>query len=1077
MAAESALRSAMLGGMHQPGGVVASSGQTQLAFSQPAALGSPGALWPSAAGLSAKGSSPPSRLSASDHEDAPLSGGSSQLHKGLGVGMLGVVASLQAGLWLHRRRHWRRSRRRTSYRSHVGGDVSLAALHSSTSTEKSTETRLSEDIDSIVKQLREIDAIGTVPHKILLDHSGDSIEATVQKLEKLAGCDPPEGARSKSRKKKISEKDKTDATEQDPVLAAVKAALAWKMEKEHQLAAEALERSASGKEVALSEQEKALLARLEECVKNVHEKHSKSGQGSGQKERQWPPAPSPVDREEEAQAARLPGVEALLEARRNATIGTATGLRSAPLRGAAKYAMCRTLEDLLQRVSPGAHEPVATSVALDREAPIAGIVDVADLARRGDVFLASLDARESQEDLFEDLNVAAEQGAAACVVLLRGSPGLLRGKAEQILSQAPKNLGLLILAESSSISVAQLASAYFGTKHRLETSGVKLVGMLGSDALEVRSASWLLYSALERHKADAKAASLLGARRAMVRGGCVELPRPRGAAQQQLLTPCIVHELLSEVIDSESSACVLEMAPGGQTADAFDTLNLNLLVDLGASSSRSTASTVEEYSSRLSALKLAGMNPAGIIQFDEAEDEGELRGDARLQCRFDLPPHAKGFHAPGDIDPYAFETLKQKLEAADLKGVKMSGDAVDDEAKAASEADYLKAKEIEFEHQEARSPLRPGELRREAPEAASAARSGLVCGSVSDRSRYGSLALRLSLDEEVVEVALPLFGRGAARGAVAAVTAAMQLAGGPRDAAFKAVVEALRGVRAAPGVFELMTSLSSWPPKSACLLHEASSPQEVRRALEAVREWASVGAATPSDAPKITAVFSCDGEERRGDRAKCGWALAELCDRVVLTSKHPRREPPMQVLEDVLEAMRATVQPDYATTPHPHEPERLPAKTAALAEVHVVADRTDALKLGVCLSTTEFGPDITIVFGGEADFQEAADDEGRVLKWHQEDRRLLAEILEVTERLAKWGALDEASLQGLTAEAIKAAKKDAEQIDISTVPWTFTKHPMVAAKVERSVLSLPGESLHWSYSKKLASDGSVAEKL
>mmetsp|Transcript_88764 Transcript_88764/g.206587 ORF Transcript_88764/g.206587 Transcript_88764/m.206587 type:complete len:308 (-) Transcript_88764:154-1077(-) len=260
-----------------------------------------------------------------------------------------------------------------------------------------------------------------------------------------------------------------------------------------------------------------------------------------------------------------------------------------------------------------------------------------------------------------------------------------------------------------------------------------------------------------------------------------------------------------------------------------------------------------------------------------------------------------------------------------------------------------------------------------------------------------------------------------------------------------------------PGTLEVLTSGAF--PRIVAVLHEARTPREVRRALEVVRGWLAFGSEDGVEIPSLTAVLGCEGEVQRGDRAKIGWALAETCDRIVLTTNQPRGEPPMQIIEDILEAIRSRV-------PCVLNPVRdlLPVQ-----EVHVVADRVDGLKLGVCLGVRrpdtalkDAGPPgVVVVFGSSyADSQEVAGEDGHVRRWLCNDRRILLEVLENAERLA-----------GLTEDEATAGDTGSV-VDIREVPWRLSS----AKASKRAALTLPGQSLHWTHDMTVCSTGSV-EKL
>jgi len=239
-------------------------------------------------------------------------------------------------------------------------------------------------------------------------------------------------------------------------------------------------------------------------------------------------------------------------------------------------------------------------------------------------------------------------------------------------------------------------------------------------------------------------------------------------------------------------------------------------------------------------------------------------------------------------------------------------------------------------------------------------------------------------------------------------------------------------------------------PTSICAVyHEASTPREVRDALVAVREWLQVG----GDTVRLIAVLGCEGEVRRGERAKYGWALAELCDEVVLTSNHPRSEPAMQIVEDVLEAIRGRVRWTAQGLKRPKN------GLFPLRDVQVVADRVDAVKLAVCSSASrhpERIPSVAVIFGSSTngDFQEAPDAHGRVRRWMCNDRRILLEALECAEKLSR----------------------PTSPFTISHVPWHINTREQKPPSIV-PLVSAPKESLHWTYWVDAGTQGQLDRRL
>ena len=202
----------------------------------------------------------------------------------------------------------------------------------------------------------------------------------------------------------------------------------------------------------------------------------------------------------------------------------------------------------------------------------------------------------------------------------------------------------------------------------------------------------------------------------------------------------------------------------------------------------------------------------------------------------------------------------------------------------------------------------------------------------------------LGMDEAL---SLPSLGLCSPNAITAAICAACVLAEDATADTRKQCLARLPQIPPPPATLELFTAEAPSSAGIAGVLHQASSPKEVKLALEAMAEVMS------SDLKAtFTVVFGCDGEVSRGDRAKYAWVLAEHCDRIVLTSASPGVEPPMQIIEDILEAIRG-----YRTW----------KKMKTRLEVFVVSDRADAIKLGaITPKRSGEAPDVTLVFLGLA---------------------------------------------------------------------------------------------------------------
>jgi len=597
--------------------------------------------------------------------------------------------------------------------------------------------------------------------------------------------------------------------------------------------------------------------------------------------------------------------------------------------------------------------------------------------------------------------------------------------------------------------------------------------VLGDDALEVRTAAWILSSVLEATHGTGKSATI-SSRRTQVGWEAVDV----GLA----LTPCVVQELLADMVASGVEECIAEALPGAQSADAFSGVQFEYAVDVGGFSDGIAHPAPLDCREEL----LGQTRPGGIVAPGQREATGAPRWYYLEEPPVETSSGSSAFKAADELDlQHAFAKLgvpgKRSLES--MLGRCLGFTPRASYASSAAEG-APEPKRRGIRRKTAAAPEQPaGAPERGEPQLTDAAPAGEVAaggppseeisppamlplgvlhGQVLLETRAGSMKLALGLkDCGPVTLNLPLVGITGARGALAAACSALAMhCDGTAELGDLEWLRAnLESVPPPPGTLEVMTA--GTPPKAVAILHEAATPHEVKHALEVVRTWLSFGSQDAASRPSLTAVLGCRGEERRGDRAKCGWALSEFCDRIVLTSDQPRGEPPMQIMEDILEAIRSRA---------PRETSRLCARLQA-REVHIVADRADAVKLAVCSSirapatdTEDAGPPgVVVLFGSShGDTQEAADADGHIRQWLFSDRRILLEALESAEHIS-----------GLSAGEGGEAEGAPANLDISQVPWNFSEKPAR----NKTAMTLPGQSLHWTHCVSVCSDGSIRKPL
>mmetsp|Transcript_39502 Transcript_39502/g.75661 ORF Transcript_39502/g.75661 Transcript_39502/m.75661 type:complete len:540 (+) Transcript_39502:1-1620(+) len=539
------------------------------------------------------------------------------------------------------------------------------------------------------------------------------------------------------------------------------------------------------------------------------------------------------------------------------------------------------------------------------------------------------------------------------------------------------------------------------------------------------------------------------------------------------------------MVASGVEICVAEALPGAQSTEALSGIEFEMGLDLGSSSSGGSSSnnSAARYANVAQILQQTQECCLITTQQYPAYAEVESEGKATILHRFSLLPTSleedsllEGKSAEKQVAQHLQRLGFREVPKQDLQSVLQTivgmqfpphyiCTQVESERKRLKKIPIKELRGLrgELDLDAIEGEKKPELIQRilacieqseiEAEQNLSAP-AGVMQGKVLRSSSVGKMKLALITQScGQVEVDLPILGISGANAALAAACMGLEMFrrdGLPlSQATLNILHDALQLATPPPGTLELLTAAGTDDPRAFAVLHETTSLDEVVRALRVVREWRSIdGHCLP-----LTVVIGCEGELRRGDRTKLGWALAELCDRVVLTSNHPRAEPPMQILEDVLEAIRGRVPRHLGL-----------ADVLPLArEVHIVADRTDAIKLAISSSTrqlTSQDPGVVLIFGSaHVDTQQAADVDGNVRHWLLHDRRIALEALEVTKRMCdNFGP--EASTDNI--------------LDMSQMPWSMGKHP----KSEfTKFVTLPGQSLHWTYDIHMSSKGETQEPL
>ena len=141
-----------------------------------------------------------------------------------------------------------------------------------------------------------------------------------------------------------------------------------------------------------------------------------------------------------------------------------------------------------------------------------------------------------------------------------------------------------------------------------------------------------------------------------------------------------------------------------------------------------------------------------------------------------------------------------------------------------------------------------------------------------------------------VEIALPgIFNVSNALGAVAA--------GVLLDLDEDAIASGVAAVQAVPGRFELVDEGQPF----TVLVDYAHTPDSLETVLGAARELTD---------GRVLVVFGAGGDRDRGKRPLMGKVAAELADQAIVTSDNPRSEPPLAIIQDVLQGAGTSVEID-----------------------------------------------------------------------------------------------------------------------------------------------------------------------
>eukprot|EP00931_Biecheleriopsis_adriatica_P096606 TRINITY_DN7024_c0_g1_i2.p1 TRINITY_DN7024_c0_g1~~TRINITY_DN7024_c0_g1_i2.p1 ORF type:complete len:901 (-),score=161.83 TRINITY_DN7024_c0_g1_i2:31-2733(-) len=657
--------------------------------------------------------------------------------------------------------------------------------------------------------------------------------------------------------------------------------------------------------------------------------------------------PCKTDHAAAAQKARLPAITALEQVCQDSWAGLGSSEAAAQATDVDKKIFTgqgrrvseapTSLRELL--TSAGLQDDASLQVLGEEQTPLLGVVDVPPLVRPGDLLLLKNECL-SEEFLMESLADGVARGASA-VAVLSDSNTL---DAVQVMERfSPDGLKSLVVLPAtlpshlgSSSTASHLAQRFF-QPGGAEAASCHLTAVVGGQETEVRTAAWLLSGLLEKQKGACRS-GFLSDRRCLLGYGSIQVGRP--------LTACAVQEMVAGMTEAGVTSCVVEVLPSADL-DAFDGLEFDLTVDLGMSENNDLRSKILECTrsgsvvapadsktesgskatfsltlpqveekTRVDKARASDLNSL-LAQLSSRTASNKIAATKQLELMYDLPTtrqfvlqHAmKAGKGKDEINKLTKAKILEALQAIGVEienPTKVKKKDLVEELYQAQTADAGDEEKVDF------SDLMEGEFR----------------GRVRRGTGPAGLCLEFEYDRGEVQekVMLPLLGAPSARAAIAAIAAASVASqeDGQSGFAGSAWTSRLRTLRPPPGTLELVMAPGTWreygerhdspeqkatagkPSQSAFsgrvgVLHEVSTPEELRSALQHVREWLTVDG---RESPRISAVFGCEGEVRRGDRAKYAWALADLCEHVVLTTNNPRAELPMQVIEDVLDALQ-----------------------------------------------------------------------------------------------------------------------------------------------------------------------------
>ncbi len=156
------------------------------------------------------------------------------------------------------------------------------------------------------------------------------------------------------------------------------------------------------------------------------------------------------------------------------------------------------------------------------------------------------------------------------------------------------------------------------------------------------------------------------------------------------------------------------------------------------------------------------------------------------------------------------------------------------------------------------------------------------CFALIERESLSGTQMMLNLEDDLIEVNLPMTGRHNVSNALAAATAAKKL-----GASSESIAKGL-GEVSVEGRLELVASVNG----AEVFVDFAHTPDGIRKSLEALRPYCK---------GRLIILFGCGGNRDAAKRPLMGEIAAKTADFSVLTSDNPRYEDPIAILSAIEE--------------------------------------------------------------------------------------------------------------------------------------------------------------------------------